>query len=766
LGKIFTFEGGEGMPQYTYYCNNAENWFGEGGILGWRCVPYIPRHSTPDNPADYSKKNFGWPGETCYDFNYGAVTDSIRLFRIKNSNYETVTYKPFNYYKNDTTISPMDYGGFGHGVMLDIERGDNGFYNPLHNQYLFDTVKWWGQIWNDQRMLLDRNKQNSRVIASGGRILTGEEFRYFMYKIILYGGKGFILDGESEYLPSLRVTDDMNCLNLHHGQDFVERKGYNDTTAWEFLNIEDIGGDFLNLYDSNEQVLQFIEIDTISKYLNIDKHRYYVGRKSVRREFKKISEFIRKPSVEPELMSFNLVSAITKGYQRFYIQDKKIAQDSIMKKYLKINNTLTRPLDRMTPYYENECFDEQNQSLDSSFYHLTLLTKQNQSMDTCFYVGVLNKRCGPHILLDSIDVGRRDSIQFFSTAELEDSIATNPAKWTKYYWRRLGTREISLFFNDTTFNYQNKYLRITELGNQTGDSIGYYNWPFWKKDYYDNRIDKFLYPNQPLKVKLLPGFGKILKVNVYDYSTPFCDCDAVMPSDFLTFHRNSNDSCYTFEFELYPCPNINIDSLFLILEDIPECFKKFYYVSFTKDGITYQPFVFDMSSSGNIDTIPLPAIMRQNQGKTKLQFKLCPQGLTGPDPNHYCTEADLMNVKARAYFKEINCEKKLKVGVITSVENFNEELYKFFDTKYNDFVIAPNPANNQIDLSFQQSIQHETNLFILDLNGHILQTTNIKQINAKEKISLNVSSLSNGSYFIAIYNQDVLLKGKQFVITR
>ncbi len=33
LGKVFTFEGGEGMPQYYYYCNNAENWFGQGGQI-------------------------------------------------------------------------------------------------------------------------------------------------------------------------------------------------------------------------------------------------------------------------------------------------------------------------------------------------------------------------------------------------------------------------------------------------------------------------------------------------------------------------------------------------------------------------------------------------------------------------------------------------------------------------------------------------------------------------------------------------------------
>jgi hypothetical protein len=125
-----------------------------------------------------------------------------------------------------------------------------------------------------------------------------------------------------------------------------------------------------------------------------------------------------------------------------------------------------------------------------------------------------------------------------------------------------------------------------------------------------------------------------------------------------------------------------------------------------------------------------------------------------------------MNVKARVYFKEINCEKKLKVGVITSIENFKDEIYKFFDKKYNDFLIAPNPATNQINLSFQQSVDNETNLLIIDLNGNILQSTNLKQINTNERITLNVSNLSNGSYFIAVYNQDVLLKGKQFVITR
>lgn len=336
-----------------------------------------------------------------------------------------------------------------------------------------------------------------------------------MNSIIFYGAKGVVLDGEKQYLRDIKPGSVVseNCLNLHYGQEAIDRLNLNNQSDWDLLKNNNIGSDFFNPNDQNDSFLVYINLDTITKYSGVDKYRYYVGRESVRREFKKVSEWLRKPEVDSVLMNAQFVAGYAKGFTKQYTQDPELDSNvKILRRYIDLDNIKTIPINRN--FHEN---NYNNNGVDSGFYQITLLKNKDVSnTDNGFYLGVLNMRCGPHIIYEPQHAGgRTDSVGFVSTAELEDSIEVNPGKWERYYWKRLGCREFRIPFKISRFFDITRIIGyyFEELGNNTNENAGYSTWPFWKKDNYDNRIINTLYyGNDTLQFKLLPGQGKILKV--------------------------------------------------------------------------------------------------------------------------------------------------------------------------------------------------------------------------------------------------------------
>ena len=145
--------------------------------------------------------------------------------------------------------------------------------------------------------------------------MTGEEFRYLMKRTIYYGAKGFVLDGEMSKIWNLASSVE-GPLNLHHGQHIVNKLGLDSVPAWEFLERNDIGGDFLDTGDTNDLLAQYLDLNYIAPNMGIDPKRYYVGRKSVRREFRKVNEFILNQ--DSLLMKMKLVAALSKGFIEKY----------------------------------------------------------------------------------------------------------------------------------------------------------------------------------------------------------------------------------------------------------------------------------------------------------------------------------------------------------------------------------------------------------------------------------------------------------------
>ena len=366
-------------------------------------------------------------------------------------------------------------------------------------------------------MVLDLSPDHKSYSKWGSlRLMTGEEIRCYMNSLLSFGSRGLIFDGDDSWLDPSDGT-----VRLQSGQDSVVKFGYVNDPPDTFLDRDEIGGDFLQQNNPKDPMRNYITIDTVAKYLKIDTNRFFFGRKSMRKEIKKISDLVRHN--DSLFMNLKLVAGLSKGFRKYYVQDPSLTTDTIMKKYIDINSgILTRPIGRtktvngqQVPYYENEATSSfYGNKIDSAFYSVTLM-KDNRypNMDSLFYVYVVNRRTGPHIILDSADCGKKDSIQFFATAELEDSIQANPAKWSKYYYKTLGSRSLILPFNIcNSVNPDQHYLiKVTEVKTDNAYNA---SWPWWRKERFRKYTDTVISGTSPLEIDLLPGAGKLFSVQI------------------------------------------------------------------------------------------------------------------------------------------------------------------------------------------------------------------------------------------------------------
>jgi hypothetical protein len=91
--------------------------------------------------------------------------------------------------------------------------------------------------------------------------------------------------------------------------------------------------------------------------------------------------------------------------------------------------------------------------------------------------------------------------------------------------------------------------------------------------------------------------------------------------------------------------------------------------------------------------------------------------------------------------------------------NVDFAIFPIIDTTLNgltqmesiDFAIFPNPADNQLTVTLPQSIETST-IEILGVNGQIISQNTAYQ--GVDKFFLDVSTLSNGYYFIKIISEN------------
>ena len=64
-----------------------------------------------------------------------------------------------------------------------------------------------------------------------------------------------------------------------------------------------------------------------------------------------------------------------------------------------------------------------------------------------------------------------------------------------------------------------------------------------------------------------------------------------------------------------------------------------------------------------------------------------------------------------------------------------------------NIALSPNPSSNTLNINFENQT-HLASIQISDITGRVLQSFNIQ--NSTSNISINVSSLSSGMYFLRI----------------
>ena len=525
VGNLGTFEGGPLFSSHFFhYVNPPERWLCPWSFSVSPPVFFINHSTGMEGNVNY----LGYK----YSYNYNYFGDSL------NSGCETFLY-PSSLSLNDLkNSSDEDYLSKMYGFSSTQSAIEKVLYinyvNKLNNKFLYNNLNWWSQFQILTEWELHKINNSWNITLSGSRSYTGEEIRYGVFNGICMGAKGLSYDGEysADIDAVLQYYLDRNpditeisriMTRIGHGQNYYDSMNYNNIDNDIFLNKDDIGSDFLNETGDSTNMNLFIDFDVVCDSFQINHDRLYLGRKSIRKEMKKIHDWVKYN--QNELLNIKLAAWYGIGYKEFYNQDPIFISDTVLKKYIDINKIRTKKFFDVTfdgGYTEQETFE----NIDSSFMDITLhRLKSDTTFDNSntIYIGLQNRRLSPLIYFteDSSD----KHILFLSTAEYEelcDSGGINPLRpgtiypdtiWQKYKYKSLGSREITIPFNYCDSTNPNDYvlLHVKEL---KADNAYDSTWSWWRKERYANYIDTVIGQNSSLAVKFQPGEGKLFSCQI------------------------------------------------------------------------------------------------------------------------------------------------------------------------------------------------------------------------------------------------------------
>ncbi len=399
----------------------------------------------------------------------------------------------------------------------------------VYSSLYYSSKPWWANLWVHIDGIEFHNPEiNSFVLKKGKRRpMTGEEVRLMVTHPILMGAKGLLYWKKG---TENTFTTKGGFMGLQPNSNNYEEL-YGDLQGEDLLKSDLLGGDYLCFPDANGLDTSFNSAAFDFEKMGIDTNHIYLGLKSSRLTVSRINQWVT--NCEDELMKLRLVAWYGKGYLTLQNHHPDYP-DNVFNKYLawdnarnRLNTTLfhSRPVGRYkyrhtelgyvsAPNYE---------SWDSTFVDFTLLRNVEDSLNNLFYIGLQNRRTDPVVRYKEwTDPIYEEPIltifPFYSTAEYDDSCdaAKNPDDYEiyrNYYIKRSGSREITLPFNYINPNNPDEYalLRITELGaDSTFDST----WSYGRKLAYWNKIDTVIGQDRQITFNMLPGEGKIFKVQV------------------------------------------------------------------------------------------------------------------------------------------------------------------------------------------------------------------------------------------------------------
>lgn len=449
---------------------------------------------------------------------------------------------------------------------------------------IYGKKPFWGNIWVTDNAKVELSPTDT-TFKHIFRPRTAQELRLNIYNNLILGAKGlFYFHGatdheeESTYIQKIA----MGVMRIDPLVDDVNTQ-MNLPTGIELILDDDIGSDYLNnteiykLPALGEHDLKYYLRNTDrfdSLYVNSD--RIYVGTKSKRLEINKIHKWI--DYVQDTLVKLNLQAWYWKGYKEYYTQNpyNYSPNTNLLSSFINYQGITTKRLFEPNED-ENHNYYPEIENRDSSFFDLTLFSYNNKYLysisNTEYFIGVQNRRTDPLIFnsntfISGIDTSIVKQMEFYSQAEWEEYMIDNGTNedlmgvqkdsswWKEQYWKQLGIREILIPFKKIAFG-NGKHIVANELGSNGLDTLDWYYHP----DYYDLIKERVLQFDDTLKVILMPGEGKIIKINyksMFDIGEQEDTCDLCNTvNNFDKFEMNiervdpdPNDSTCCFKFSL------------------------------------------------------------------------------------------------------------------------------------------------------------------------------------------------------------------------
>jgi len=401
------------------------------------------------------------------------------------------------------------------------------YANPQNNSYIYSNKNWFSQTfilhyWDS--IIVEGNVRY--FLRNQHRGLTGEEFRLYNFNPIIMGAKGLIYDG-AEDMKDRRNPFQWRFTRLFWETDTIQTiygGNLNNINDQVLLNDANIGSDYLQ----EVEYMPFtngnrIDYNILEANLGVPRNRIYMGRLSNRLELRRINEWVS--SNEETLMNLKLQAWFGKGYKDWYNQHPKYSQQNIMQNFIKVNTIQTNKVISYAINGNNITITPNivSEFKDSSFYDITLLAHNTDTtMTKMFYLGIQNRRTDPLVVLspeDTLSINTnsgefRSGFNFIPTARFDELVdGADSNFWRSKWLTRLGTRQIVLPFNYSNLQSPTSehILHVTELRDSSSFNS---NWAWWRQEKWKRGIDTIISDSSTIELTLLPGEGKILKVEI------------------------------------------------------------------------------------------------------------------------------------------------------------------------------------------------------------------------------------------------------------
>jgi hypothetical protein len=546
IGNLITGSHPSDLPlHYEYHINAPDRWLSFYAFKRTVSVPFCESNKLPDGSS------FQRDGKTLQNLNLWQTLGIRQGYKYhpKPNPPNNGTINPFNseyetFLRSGKSVAAMRDISFDEYSRKASDSANVRFvdspcsimsafewnmyvhyYDKLRGGFQFSEKPWYSQSfilgeWGLTNIYhpTDSTKDSQYVALNlHKRTVTTEEYRLMSWSALIQGAKGLFYDGDVDS----KTSNMFSKLTIH--EDFLSQYALSKS-GLEYLELDELGGDYLGIGTDHLNLYNRIyNKDSVAKVMGTRTNRFYIGKKSTRIELRRLHEWVLNN--EDFIMSQRLQAWFGSGYKMWGSRHPRWGGTDIMRRFINVDSVKTRKLYAVdsTGYSPSTGYEPNT----DNFLDITLLAdKTDTNMTNGFTIGVQNRRTDPLIYFteDTLD----KHILFLSTNELEklcDNGGVNPMRpdgdsypdtvWQAYYLKKFGNREITIPFNYKFSINPNDVaiLRVTELRTEN-DSAGYWEWPWWRKERYDNYFTAVVKSNESISLKFLPGEGKMLKVEI------------------------------------------------------------------------------------------------------------------------------------------------------------------------------------------------------------------------------------------------------------